>query len=201
MSFRLAFLPPRTVPDKLVWALIGLAGVAVLCVAYGIFVERRWYRRRSYRLAVLPNGAPGAVTLLHLSDLHFASIDRKKARFLRSLDRPDVTVLTGDVIGAPEAVETAVAALRPLRGKLASYFVLGSNDYFVPKPLNYVQYFRRERKRRMAKRSRAVDLVAQLERDGWIHLKNRKTGFNLDGVRFEVLGLDDPHIERHELRV
>src|SRR5439155_2409804 len=139
--------------------------------------------------------------LLHLPRLHFTAKDRKKTRFIASFGRPDVAVLTGDIIGAPEAVETAVEALRAVRGRIASYFVLGSNDYFAPRPLNYFSYFRRERRRRTAKRSRACDLVAQLEREGWIHLKNRKARFEEDGIRFEVLGLDDPHIERHDLRV
>jgi uncharacterized protein len=201
MSFQLFLLPPRTVPDEVVLALAAAALVAFGCVAYGVFIERRWYRRRSYRLPVLPSGAPRSLTLLHLSDLHFTPNDRKKARFIASFGRPDVAVLTGDIIGTPEAVETAVAALRPVRGRIASYFVLGSNDYFVPRPLNYLAYFRRERRRRTAKRSRTSDLVAQLEREGWIHLKNRKARFEEDGIRFEVLGLDDPHIERHDLRV
>jgi predicted MPP superfamily phosphohydrolase len=93
------------------------------------------------------------------------------------------------------------AALREVRGRLASYFVLGSNDYFAPQPLNYVNYFRKDRPRRMGIRGRGRDLVALLEADGWIHLKNQKASVALDGTRLEVLGLDDPHIERHDLRV
>ena len=107
------------------------------------------------------------ISILHLSDLHFLAGDRRKARFLGSLGRPDVTVLTGDLIGEPEGVEEAVAALRPLRGRLASYVVLGSNDYFVAEPLNYLNYFTGKRKRRPGVRSRWREMVAQLEEDGW----------------------------------
>ncbi len=70
--------------------------------------------------------------MLHLSDLHFVRRDRAKARFLAALPPADVTVVTGDFLAEPEAVETAVEAVRPTRGRLASWFVLGSNDYFVP---------------------------------------------------------------------
>ncbi len=112
-----------------------------------------------------------------------------------------MTVVTGDFLAEPEAVETAVEALRPVRGRLASWFVLGSNDYFEPRPLNYLAYFRKRRKRRGAARGRADDLRAQLERDGWVDLTNVRHQVDLDGLPIEVLGLDDAHIRWHDLRV
>jgi predicted MPP superfamily phosphohydrolase len=201
MTLGPSFLPPRTVPDKLAVALAAVSAFGVACISYGVFVERRWYRRRAYRLDILPSDAPRPLTVLHLSDLHFAAGDDKKSRFLASLGEPDVAVLTGDIIGEPEGVEDVVAALRPVRGRLASYFVLGSNDYFAPRPLSYLTYFRRRRRHRAGRQSRTSELVAQLERDGWVHLRNRRVGLADDGLTFEVLGLDDPHIERHDLRV
>lgn len=176
------------------------AAIGSACVAYGVLIERRWYRLMRYELPILPPDAAGPLTVLHLSDLHFLRTEDAKARFLRSLPRPDLAVVTGDVLGEPSAVETAVAALRPLRGKVASYFVLGSNDYFAPRPLNYAAYFQGKRRHRKGIPGRSRDLVAQLEAEGWVYLKNRKTSAQLDGVRAEVLGLDDPHIERQDLR-
>jgi predicted MPP superfamily phosphohydrolase len=176
-----------------------LAGAA--CVAYGIVIERRWYRLRVYDLAILPPDGPVALDVLHLSDLHFVRRDAKKTRFLASLPATDVTVVTGDFLGEPEAVETTVAALRPVRGRIASWFVLGSNDYFSPRPLNYARYFRRRRRHRAAKRGRSVDLVAQLRRDGWTDLTNTKRETELDGLPIELLGLDDAHLRWHDFRV
>jgi predicted MPP superfamily phosphohydrolase len=187
-------------PSALLTSLAVVAAAGAACVAYGVFVERRWYRRRRYHLSVLPPGM-GPVSLLHLSDLHFMRRDRRKAEFLAAFGPPDVTVVTGDLLGDPSGVETVVSALRPVRGRLASYVVLGSNDYYAPRPLNYVNYFRKERRHRRGIGGRAADLIGQLEADGWVHLKNRKVTLAADGVRFEVLGLDDPHIERHDLRV
>ena len=65
-------------------------------------------------------------------------------------------------------------AVRATRGRLASWFVLGSNDYFVPMPLNYFAYFRRTRTRRLAQGGRSKDLVAQLTEDGWVDLTNSR---------------------------
>src|SRR5437016_4991851 len=138
---------------------------------------------------------------MHLSYLHFLRSDPKKARFLAGLPRADVTVVTGDFLAEPEAVETAVAAVAATRGRLASWFVLGSNDYFAPRPLNYLAYFRRGRKPRVGARGRARDLVDLLEADGWLDLTNVRDEIDLGGLSVELLGLDDAHIKRHDLRV
>jgi uncharacterized protein len=186
----------------MLWSvLFGVLGVGLACVLYGVFVERRWFRLARYRLDILPADLGTKLDLLHLSDLHFLRSDLKKARFLESLPPADVTVVTGDLVGGPEAVETVVAALRPVRGRVASYFVLGSNDYFKPRPQNYLRYFRTSRRRRMGAIGRPADLMRQLEAEGWQHLKNRRTEATLNGSGIEVVGMDDPHIHRSDLRV
>ena len=181
-------------------ALLVVAAAGVVCVAYGILIERRWYRLRTYDVAILPPDGPERLDVLHLSDLHFTEGERKKARFLASLPAADVTVVSGDLLAEPAGVETAVAAIRPNRGTLASWFVLGSNDYFVPKPLNYFAYFRKERRRRLAQGGRWRDLVALLGADGWTDLTNSRRQVALDGLGVELLGLDDAHIRWHDLR-
>ncbi len=185
----------------LVWSVVGLGVAGLACLAYGVLVERRWYRTASYRVAALPAGASGPLTVLHLSDLHFLAGDRRKAAFVEALPQADVCVVTGDILGEPAAVETSVNALRPVRGRLASYFVLGSNDYFAPRPLGYLSYFRKARRHRTGRRSRPEELRARLEADGWTYLANRKAALSANGVSVEVAGLDDPHIERHDLRM
>jgi uncharacterized protein len=175
------------------------AGVA--CVLYGTLIERRWFRRRTYRLAVLPPGTDATLTVLHLSDLHMVRGDGAKARFLATLEPADVTVVTGDFLGEPQAVERAVEALRPLRGRVASYFVLGSNDLYAPRPLNYAWYFMKQRPKRKAVRGRDGDLIAMLRADGWIDLDNTRTSLPVDGTRLEVMGMHDPHIQLADLRL
>jgi len=180
-------------------AVVLLAGA--LCVLYGIFVERHWFRARRYRVPVLDPNTDAPLTLLHLSDLHMVERDDAKVRFLASLPAPDVAVVTGDFLGDPRAVERVVEALRPLRGRRASYFVLGSNDLYVPKPLNYARYFVRIRPKRTAVRGRDADLRQRLLDDGWADLDNRRTELPVDGKRLEVMGMHDPHIQLADLRL
>jgi len=181
-------------------ALLTVAVLGTGCVLYGIFVERYRYRVVRHRLDILPTSTR-PIVVLHLSDLHFVQADPRKSRFLASLPQPDVTIVTGDFLAEPEAVETAVEGVRPVRGRLASWFVLGSNDYFVPRPLSYLAYFRKRRVRRRARLGRAPELVAALLGDGWENLTNVRRSVSLDGLDVELLGLDDAHIRRHDLRV
>ena len=184
----------------LVWILLGVLFATLAVIAYAIFVERRWYRLVRYRLDILPGGAPEELTVLHLSDLHMTKGDRKKRSFLAALPVADVVVITGDIIGEPEAVEAVVEALRPVRGRRASLFVLGSNDLYAPRPTNPLRYLfpKRRHRRRPKTRGRGGDLVRLLEADGWVLIRNRK--YRVDGVPVEIVGLDDPHIHRSDLR-
>jgi predicted MPP superfamily phosphohydrolase len=180
---------------------LAIAALGTGCVGYGIFVERSWYRLRRYRFDILPADAGRSFTVLHLSDLHFQRSDDRKARFLASLPAPDVTVVTGDFLAEPEGVAAAVTGVRPVRGRLASWFVLGSNDYFAPRPLNYLAYFRKTRRRRRPRSGNAPELVGALVADGWEELTNVRRELLLDELPVELLGLDDAHIRRHDLRV
>jgi predicted MPP superfamily phosphohydrolase len=177
------------------------AALGVACVLYGIFIERFRYRVIRHRLDILPAVPERPLVVLHLSDLHFIRHDPRKAGFLATLPTPDITVVTGDFLAEPEAIEAAVDGVRPVRGRLASWFVLGSNDYFVPEPLNYLAYFRKRRRRRRARRGKGPELVRALTADGWEDLTNVRRLVSLEGIEVELLGLDDAHIRRHDLRV
>jgi predicted MPP superfamily phosphohydrolase len=184
-------------------SLVAVAVVGIACLAYGVFVERRAYRLVRRDLAILPADGPQTLRILHLSDLHFVRRDARKARFLASLPAADVTVVTGDFLAEPEAVGLAVESVRGTRGALASWFVLGSNDYYAPRPINPFLYLLggSNRRSRRAKRGPWRELVEGLEADGWRDLTNRRVETDLDGLPVELLGLDDAHIRRQDLRV
>ncbi|MEP7060122.1 MAG: metallophosphoesterase [Actinomycetota bacterium] len=179
----------------------GVLGFGVVCVLYGVCIEHRWFRITRHRLDILPADAPAPITVLHLSDLHFTVREPRKIRFIAALPKADITVVTGDFLAEPAAVETVVAALKPALGTRASWFVLGSNDYFVPRRLNYFSYFRRDRHPRRTTRGRAGDLRAQLAATGWEDLTNVRRQIQINDLPMELLGLDDAHIFWHDLTV
>ena len=89
----------------------------------------------------------------------------------------------------------------PVRGRIASFLVLGSNDLFSPTPINYFRYFLKRRSVRLGVRGRGKELVEQLRARGWTCLRNERVELDLGGVAAEVTGLEDPHIARHDLSV
>jgi uncharacterized protein len=192
---------PLSVPARaagLVGSAVAAAGAA--CVAYGVLVERDWYRLRRETVPALEPGRP-PLTVLHLSDLHLTAADGRRVEFLRRLaeEPADLVVLTGDMLGEPAGLDPVLDALGRFRPALGAVAVLGSNDYWAPRFRNWLGYFLgpSTRKRRVAGHNPWRELVAGLEELGWLVLSNRRG--RLGDV--ELAGMDDPHIRRDDPRV
>lgn len=179
--------------------LAGLVGAGVLVLLYAWLVERHWFALRRHRVPCLPPGAT-PIRVLHISDLHYRPSLRAMRRFVARLgaEQPDLVLGTGDFIGDASSAIPAADLVAPLRGPLGGLFVLGSNDYYGPRPKNPLRYF--SRRKRPYLKGPANDwgaFVDALEGQGWRLINNATT--NLDGI--DVVGLDDPHIGRADYSV
>lgn len=114
---------------------VGVAGAA-LVAGYGVLVRRRWVRRR--RVEVEIDGLPRAFDgyrIVHLSDLHVGSIDRREeamswSRAANALDA-DLAVVTGDILTTGTAYhEDAADAVGALRARDGVFACLGNHDYY-----------------------------------------------------------------------
>jgi predicted MPP superfamily phosphohydrolase len=116
------------------------AGAAGL--AYARWEAQHFVLRR-VSTAVLPRGEAD-LRILHLSDLHLVPGQRRKQEWVRGLHdlRPDLVVVTGDFLSHEDAVPHVLDTLDPLF-EVPGVFVLGSNDYYAPKPLNPARYLSR----------------------------------------------------------
>jgi predicted MPP superfamily phosphohydrolase len=170
-----------------------LSAAGAACVGYGILVERDWYRLRRQRVQALAPGQP-PLTVLHLSDLHLTAADTKRMRFLERLaaEPVDLVVVTGDMLGEPEALDPVLATLARFRPRLGAVAVLGSNDYWAPRFRNPLAYFLgpSSRRRRLSGRNPWRELVEGLEARGWTVLRNRRGQVG----DVELAGIDDPHV-------
>ena len=170
------------------------AGIAGLAYAYW---EAQAYTLRRVSVAVLPAGQP-SLRILHLSDLHLVPGQTKKREWVRSLRdlRPDAVIVTGDFMSHLDAVPHVLDALDPLF-EVPGAFVLGSNDYYAPRPLNPARYLagpsQLEPRREMLPWG---DLVDGLTTNGWLDLGNARATMKVDGREVDVRGVDDPHISR-----
>jgi predicted MPP superfamily phosphohydrolase len=175
---------------------LGTIGAGVAGIAYAYWEATQYTLRRS-SVAVLPQGQ-AEMRILHLSDLHLVPGQTKKSEWVRSLRdlRPDAVVVTGDFMSHMDAVPHVLDTLDPLFD-LPGVFVLGSNDYYAPRPINPARYLsgpsQVEPKRKMLP---WPDLVDGLTTNGWLHLGNARAVLKVDGREVDVRGVDDPHISR-----
>jgi predicted MPP superfamily phosphohydrolase len=177
-------------------ALATVAGLAAAGLAASVAEAHSYVLRRASTAVLAPGSTP--LRLLHVSDLHLTPRHRGRAEWVRRLDalEPDLVVVTGDFLAHPEAVVTVDDALGPLLDRPGA-FVLGSNDYYAPRPGNPAVYLRRpteldESRPELPWR----DLVALLDAAGWRDLSNARATLDVAGHSIDVRGVDDPHIGR-----
>jgi predicted MPP superfamily phosphohydrolase len=138
------------------------------------------------------------VKILHLSDLHLTPRHRGRVAWVQSLVAldPDLVVVTGDFLAHQEAVPVVLEALNPLL-ELPGLFVLGSNDYYAPTPVQPWKYLSGPSQMDVDRPELPWgDLVKSLTAAGWIDLSNVRSAITAGGLQWDVRGVDDPHIER-----
>ncbi|WP_432561481.1 metallophosphoesterase [Kineococcus sp. SYSU DK003] len=186
---------------RVVKALAGTAGVAALAGAAGIgYAAGYEVRAFALRHAVVPVLPPGKapVRVLHLSDLHLVPHQHRKRAWVAALAdlEPDLVVVTGDNLAAQDAVPAVLetyAGLLPRPG----VFVLGSNDYWAPKPRNWSRYLLGPSQAHASDEAvplPTADLVRGFTDAGWVDLDNARARMGVAGLDVEFVGVDDPHL-------
>jgi uncharacterized protein len=179
---------------------VGLGVAALGLGAAGIgwaLVEARQYILREVTVPVLPAGHP-EVRVLHLSDLHLTTRLTSLAAWVRDLDRlePDLVVSTGDSWAQAEALPVLLDALEPHLER-PGVFVFGSNDYFAPRPKNPARYLLPDARTAVtAEQALPWHLLRDRFTDaGWLDLTNRRDSLDLAGLRVDLVGTDDAHLD------
>ncbi|MHA7133659.1 metallophosphoesterase [Oerskovia turbata] len=188
---------PRARPALLGAGALAVAGVGALAYAH---LETKLFTLREVTVPVLPRGSSD-VRVLHFSDLHLTPTQERKIEWIRSLAalRPDFVVDTGDNLAHQESLEPLLHALEPLLDSAPGAFVMGSNDYFAPTPKNPARYLLPDARlldQVQPPRLPADKLAAALSAAGWIDLTNRRDVVDVGGLRIDLVGVDDPHLDR-----
>ena len=178
---------------------IAALAIGAACFAYGACYEVRAFRLRQASAPVLKQGA-APIRILHISDLHMLPGQRKKQRWVARLAdlRPDLVINTGDNLAHPDAVPGVLAALGPLLERPGA-FVFGSNDYYAPTMKNPLSYLWRHEVKIEDDQPTLPwdDLQKAFTQAGWADLTNARESVRLlDGRTVELVGVDDPHVER-----
>ena len=173
---------------------MGAAGVAYA------HVETKLFTLREVTVPVLPPGVRD-LRVLHLSDLHLTPTQQRKIEWVRSLAalEPDLVVDTGDNLAHVDALEPLLHALDPLLASAPGAFVMGSNDYYAPVPKNPARYLLPDARLPFAGEARllpAAELASAFRDAGWKDLTNRRDVLEIDDLRIDLVGVDDPHLDR-----
>jgi hypothetical protein len=171
-------------------------GAATL--AYASLIERNMFTLRRVDVPVLaPEAEP--LRVLHVSDLHLTPGQRHKQSWVRELvgTDPDLIIVTGDNIAHPDAVTAVANALGPVLDRPGA-FVFGSNDYRGPVIKNPFGYFDRDREYVQGVELPTEELRELFRTAGWADLNNARTMLKAGGRTVEMVGVDDPHVERDD---
>jgi uncharacterized protein len=174
----------------------GTAVVGAATLAYASLVERNMFTLRRFYVPVLaPDAEP--LRVLHISDLHLTPGQYRKQRWVSELAAtdPDLVVVTGDNIAHGDAVPAAARALSPLFDRPGA-FVFGSNDYRGPVFKNPFGYFDRSRDYVQGGDLPTEELRDLFTRAGWADLNNGRRTLKAGGALVELVGVDDPHVDR-----
>ena len=169
----------------------------VLAAAWAYFIEPNYF---TIRREVIARPNQKLLRILHLSDLHLTAKTKGLQSWLRKLEAedPDLVVLTGDLIAEAQALDPLLDALEPLFDR-PGVFVLGSNDYYAPVLKNPAKYLMTDDgERNHGAELPWRNLVSLLEARGWINLTNTETVIEIDGVKIQIKGVDDPHLNRDD---
>ncbi len=177
-------------------AAVAFGAAAAGVTLWSTVIERQLFTVRRHTLPVLPSAA-APIRVLQLSDLHLAPWQARKIDWLRSLAelRPDLVVLTGDLMGHVEARYALLHALGPLLEHTPTVFVHGSNDYYGPRLKNPLKYL--VEPSRLSTRTPDIDndtLTRGLEALGAQSLNNTAHRLTLRDTTIDLLGVNDPHI-------
>ena len=185
---------PRSTPAL---TALGVAAAGAAGLGYPL-LEAHAFTLRRYTLPVLPPGAR-PLRVLHVSDLHLVPRQRRKAAWLSRLAEldPHLVVSTGDNLAAVDAVPAALDAYGPLLDR-PGVFVLGSNDYWGPRPKNPAAVLPARGRRSADRRRPAAGARAGrgLPGAGWLDLTNARGTLDVAGRRLAFAGVDDPHLRR-----
>jgi uncharacterized protein len=176
----------------------GATALGGATLTYASVVERNMFTLRRFNVPILePDAEP--LRILHLSDLHMMPDQRRKQDWVAALGGtdPDLVVVTGDNMSSPDAVPGVLRALDPFFD-VPGAFVFGSNDYRGPIWKNPLQYLLPERDYIQGVDLPVEDLRAAFVQSGWADLNNARATLKAGGRSIELVGVDDPHVDRDD---
>ena len=142
------------------------------------------------------------LTILHLSDFHLRRTfkGRKLFDFIGTLDggEYDFIFITGDMLENTSNADYLAEMLSPLRARYGKYAVLGVHDHYHKALYEFARNMFK-RKRSYAAVNDIEELSRKLRTIGIEVLSNESRILKAAGRDIEIIGLDDPVIDKLDL--
>jgi predicted MPP superfamily phosphohydrolase len=112
-----------------------VAGLGILCLLYGHFLEPYWIEVSSVTIHT-PKLAHASFCIVQISDLHCDSKARNEKAMVRIVNdlQPDIIVATGDYLNHPSALPRLRNSLRRLNAPLGKFAVTGNFETLRSSP-------------------------------------------------------------------
>ena len=112
-------------------ALIAICTLGIAVVVDALWIEPRWIEVSHHRVPCRLNKT---LKIVHLTDLHTYGAGPVELDVLRlvAAERPDLIVITGDLISSSDAYEGCRQVLRGLHAPLGVWVVRGNHEIWAP---------------------------------------------------------------------
>ena len=130
----------------------------------------------------------GGLKVAHLSDLHIRAMGAKENKMLELIKdgKPDLILISGDLISFEGPYEPVISFLGQLKPPLGIYAVLGNTEYSNENGSCILCH--EERSKRLKKKQNPI------------FLRNSTFRLKVNGKALNILGVDDPVNKRSNLR-
>ena len=129
----------------IVFSLLTVLFLAALGTGYisAFLIEPNWPKVEDVAIGC-PELVPylEGLRIIHISDLHIRWIGFKEKELIRkvSLIDPDVILISGDIVGKPEAFDDAIEVIRRLKPRIWKYGVYGEDEQAMFSPQYLAQW-------------------------------------------------------------
>lgn len=154
-------------------------------LSYAVLVEPTWLEINRLQISVTEVSAPRGMRIVQLTDFHFQR--RMPVRYIErcveaaNAEKPDLIALTGDYVHAGHKfVEGIAELLSHLSAPLGVFAVLGNHDHAVRNALGIRRYPTLHQR-----------VAESLERRGIRVLHNELLTFDVEGIKYQISGVDD----------
>ncbi len=118
----------------------------ILCLIDARYIEPNWIQVKPVKVknANFTNPDYKKYKIIQISDLHIEKNGFREKQLVKKINnlRPDVVLITGDIINCKEGLAPAIEVLKKLKAKNGIFAIMGNNDYYYLEESEFISAFK-----------------------------------------------------------